>query len=296
MSLNLAGSSMPLSRDFTTDFVISRDGTRIGYYKFGGGPGLVLVQGTMGTAKHFMELANALANTFTVYVPDRRGRGLSELGGADYNIHKEVEDLEALLSKTDTHNVFGLSAGALISLQAALSLPAIHKLAIYEPPIFINKFPTELLQRYEREISEGRVAAAMVSAMQAAEMGPPIMNLIPRWILERFVAMGLAQEDKKPKGEYPTMRELSSTLRYDFQVVNEMKDALESFRSITVDVLLLGGGKSQTYLKTALDALEGILPHARRVVLAGLDHAAPWNRDQRGHPEPVAEELKRFFA
>lgn len=30
--------------------------------------------------------------------------------------------------------------------------------------------------------------------------------------------------------------------------------------------------------------------------LEGLDHAATWNADVRGHPEPVARELRRFFA
>jgi hypothetical protein len=39
-----------------------------------------------------------------------------------------------------------------------------------------------------------------------------------------------------------------------------------------------------------------VLPGAERVELGGLDHAASWNSDVRGHPEPVARELRRFFA
>jgi hypothetical protein len=57
----------------------------------------------------------------------------------------------------------------------------------------------------------------------------------------------------------------------------------------------MGGGKSPDFLKRALDDLAGVLPSARRVELAGLDHAASWNADRRGHPEPVARVLRAFF-
>ncbi len=100
---------------------------------------MVLVQGAMGTALNFMELAGALANTFTVYVPDRRGRGWSPLPyDKDYTIQKDVEDLDALFAKTNAQYIFGLNSGALISLQAPLTLPAIHKAVIYEPPLFVD--------------------------------------------------------------------------------------------------------------------------------------------------------------
>src|SRR5215469_1286129 len=124
---------------YTTSYVTSKDGTTIGYRQFGHGPGIVLVQGAMGSAENFRQLAELLADAFTVYVPDRRGRGLSDLPySQDYSIQKDVEDLDALLAKSGAHSVFGLSAGGLISLQAALTLPAIHKVAIFEPPLFIN--------------------------------------------------------------------------------------------------------------------------------------------------------------
>jgi hypothetical protein len=61
-------------------------------------------------------------------------------------------------------------------------------------------------------------------------------------------------------------------------------------------VLLLGGSKSPAYLKGALDALENVLPHVNRVEFPGLNHAASWNTDKGGQPEPVAQELHRFFA
>jgi pimeloyl-ACP methyl ester carboxylesterase len=289
--------TIALQERYTIGYVTSKDGTMIGYRQYGHGPGIVLVQGTMGTAHNFMQLAETLADAFRVYVLDRRGRGLSGPTGDKYNIQKEVEDLEAILTQTGTHHVFGLSSGAIISLQATITLPTIHKLAIFEPPLFINgTAPTALIARYEKEMSQGNVAAALITGMKAGQFGPPIFNIMPHWLLELLTNTMMKSEDKNGSGGYVPMRELASTLHNDFQLVNEMSDSLESFKDVRTEVLLLGGSKSPTYLKVALDHLEKILPHNKRIELSGLDHAAAWNTDRGGHPEVVARELRQYFA
>lgn len=131
-------STATVREHYITDSVNSKDGTTISYRQLGHGPGVVLLHGAMESAQSHMQLAEALADTFTVYLPDRRGRGLSGPYSKDYSIQKDVEDMDALLTKTGTHNVFGVSSGAIIWLQAALTLPAIHKAAIFEPPLSIN--------------------------------------------------------------------------------------------------------------------------------------------------------------
>lgn len=282
---------------YITSSATSKDGTTIGYRQLGHGPGVVLLHGSMSSSQNHMQLAEALADAFTVYVPDRRGRGLSGPYSKDYSIQKEVEDLDALLTQTSTHNVFGVSSGGIISLQAALILPAIHKVVIYEPPLFANSStPTAILTRFDREMSQGKVAAALVTGMKGAQMGPPIFNAMPRWLSEPLTKMAMAQDDKNSEGGYVPMRALALTLHYDFQLVVEMSGKLENFRAVPAEVLLLGGGKSPVYLKAALDALEKVLPHVKRIEFAGLDHAASWNTDRGGRPEPVAQELRRFFA
>jgi len=282
---------------YETSSLTSRDGTSIGYRQLGHGPGVVLVQGAMGSAHNFMELAAGLSDTFTAYLPDRRGRGLSSLPySEDYCMQRDVEDLDALLRKTGARYVFGLSSGALIALTSALTLPAIQKLALFEPALFIDGVPTALLGRFQKEIAGGRVPAALITAMKATEMGPPIFNLMPRLLLERLTAMAMAQEEKKSNGDYIPMRQLAATLQYDFQVVLGMSGSLDTFSQVNADVLLLGGSKSPAYLKTGLAALEKALPHVTRVELAGLNHGASWNRDRGGAPGVVAAELRKFFS
>jgi pimeloyl-ACP methyl ester carboxylesterase len=284
---------------YTTGFVTSKDGTTIGYRQLGHGPGVLLLHGAMESAQSHMQLAEALADAFTVYVPDRRGRGLSGPYGSDFSIQEDVADLHALLAGTGAHNVFGVSAGAIICLEAALALPAIHKVAAYEPALFVHGAPTAALTRFDEEMAQGRVAAALVTGMRAAQMGPPIFNVMPRWLLERLTTMAMKSEDRHGSDDAISFSALAPTLHYDFQVVAEASWNLDRYRALRADVLLLGGSKSPAYLRAALAALEQIVPHARRVEFPGLDHGGssdPSNTNRRGKPEIVAQELRRFFA
>jgi pimeloyl-ACP methyl ester carboxylesterase len=71
---------MTTQKKYTTDFVTSKDRTKIGHRQLRKGAGLILVHGGVMASQNFMSLAELLANEFTVYIPDRRGRGLSECG------------------------------------------------------------------------------------------------------------------------------------------------------------------------------------------------------------------------
>jgi pimeloyl-ACP methyl ester carboxylesterase len=278
--------------------VISRDGTTIGYRQFGQGPGMVVVHGANLSSQNFMQLAKQLADAFTVYVPDRRGRGLSGPFGENYSIKKEVEDLEALLTQTGACHVFGISSGGLIALEAALALPAIRKLALYEPALLMNAERTEWLARYDQEIGQGKTAAALVTCLKGLQLGGAVLNALPRWLLESMTNKMMENECKKAKKGDVTMRMLAPTLHYDGQLLVEMTGKLERFKSLNVDVLLLGGSKGLPYLKPALDALEKVLPQAKRTEMPGLDHGGACdvsNTNRGGKPELVALELREFF-
>jgi pimeloyl-ACP methyl ester carboxylesterase len=282
--------------EFTIGGVTSKDGTNIGYRQIGHGSGVVLLHGAMSSSQTHSELAQMLADTFTVYIPDRRGRGLSGPYSNNYTIQKDVEDLEALLTKTGAHQVFGVSSGALILLQTALTLPVIHKAAIYEPPLSINgSAPTAWISRYDKEMAQGKLTAALITAMKGAQMGPSLFNLMPRWLLELLTNLAIKQENKQPLKDEVTWQALAPTLHYDGQLLVEMAERLESFRAIRASMLLLGGSKSPAYLKLALDGLEKVLPNVERIELAGLGHAGSWNSNRGGQPEKVAQALRQFF-
>jgi pimeloyl-ACP methyl ester carboxylesterase len=277
----------------TRGTVTSADGTVIGYRRFGHGPGLVLLHGNLMASQSFTKLGAALGDDFTVTIPDRRGRGMSGPFGPEHSVRKEVEDLHALLVHTGATDVFGLSAGAVIALEAARHLPEIHRLALYEPPLsFRDSRSTDWVPRYERENAAGDLASAFVTIVKGT-MGSALIEAIPRFVLVPLARLALAADAReiKKNGEVP-LRELVPTAHYDAAIVLELADCIDTFRTVSAKVLLLRGAKSPRYLHTACDRLAAVLPNVEQIELAGLGHLAA---DNGGKPARVAEELRRFF-
>lgn len=278
-------------QSFTTGFVTSRDGTAIGYRTIGSGPPLILLHGGMQAAQNFTSLAIELSDSFTVHVPDRRGRGLSGPYGDGYNLNKECEDIAALLRSTSAKSVFGLSSGAIVALQSALNLSSIQKIALYEPPLSIDhSSPTSWVTRFDREVAEGRLGAAFITVMKGLDASP-IFRFVPRFVLEPIFKLVLKNEDLK-EGDVPISM-LIPTMHYDVQLVLETEGLLPIFGSVKAETLLLGGGRSQAFLRLALDALSTTLARSHRITFSALDHMGP---DNSGKPARVAEELRRFFS
>jgi pimeloyl-ACP methyl ester carboxylesterase len=217
--------------------------------------------------------------------------------GSDYSVQEEIGDLEALMTQTGARYVFGVSAGALVALHAAQTLPSISKLALFEPPIFPTRSgPEAMLTRYDQEMAEGKISAALVTAMKGAQMGPAIFNLLPNWLLERLTNSAMANEAKRPSGSDLSMSALAPTLHYDFTLVEQLSGSVDQFKTLETDTLLLTGSKSPAYLRESVNRLAAVLPHAQRVEFAGLNHGASGNTDRFGKPEIVAQALRRFFA
>jgi len=282
-----------ISEIYTIGSVTSADGTTIGYRQLGQGPGVVLIHGGMQASQNFMKLATAPRDTFTVYVPDRRGRGRSGPFGDNYGLDKECEDLDALLGKTGASNVFGLSSGAVIALKAALSLSGIRKVAIYEPPLITDRSsPMAWVPRYKQELAEGKLASAMITVIKGTGDVSPFA-LVPRPLLVPLVKLLIRSNSKQPRGDDVPIEALIPTLEFDIKLVEETEGILRSLRTLRPKALLLGGSKSAPFLLAALDELKMILPDAKRVEFNGIGHLAA---DNGGKPELVAQELRSFFA
>jgi pimeloyl-ACP methyl ester carboxylesterase len=263
--------------------VSSRDGTRIGYRRLGSGPDVLVVHGAMETSESHTELAEELANDFTVCLMDRRGRGLSGPFAANYCLAREVEDVEAVLSATGAERVFGVSAGAVVSLATARTIRQVKKLAIWEPPLSIRgSVAVDWVAEFDRKVAQGDLVGALAIATRGSQL---FGARIPNWLLKIMIRV-MARE----------MIALTPTFHYDAQLVIETLDRWGDFRDIRAEVLLMGGGKSPAYLKTALDALQRVLPDAQRVVFPKLNHGGSGNGNRGGRPTVVANTLKGFFS
>ncbi|GLZ53798.1 alpha/beta fold hydrolase [Actinomycetospora sp. NBRC 106378] len=285
----------PTVETITRSDVVSRDGTRIGFLRQGNGPGVVLVQGAMATAEQYDELARELARDFTVVRPDRRGRGMSPRPyDVDHDIARDVEDLDAVLAATGADRLFGLSSGAVITLEAARTLPRVARAAVYEPPFYAAGRSDNGERRLGEEIERGDLAAALVTALLTAGTAPAPFRVLPRGLARWIAALALRVHDlvAVPPQRF---RDLLPGIRYDFAVVGAMNGKIDTFAGMTTPVLLLSGTKSPAFLRDRSRELARPLPHAEHVELDGLGHSGPWNTGRGGRPALVAAALQRFL-
>ncbi len=275
---------------------VSRDGTEIGYAKLGNGPGLILVQGAMGSAAHYADLAEALSGFFTVLTPDRRGRGMSPLAyRPGHDVGRDVEDVEAVQAASGARFIFGLSSGAMIALEAARRLSAIESAALYEPPFYPHGIDRHGIVQFKAEVDRGDLASALVTAGRIVGLAPLPVRLLPKRVARRITGLLLRLNAERGDDAYLRLSELAPAMRYDFDVVATMQDAIGSVSTLHKPMLVLSGTRSPRYLQTAASRLAAVLPGSRRVVLPNLDHSGPWNVEKGGQPRQVSSALMDFF-
>ncbi|MEV6331053.1 alpha/beta hydrolase [Streptomyces sp. NPDC051909] len=278
---------------YRTGSVTSKDGTRIGYRRLGEGPGAVLMHGAMMSAHNFMRLGTALSRTCTVYLPDRRGRGLSGPYGPDFTLQRAAEDVEAIMDGTGARRVFALSAGAIPVLQWALDAPPDCRVALYEPPLPVGGYdPAGWLDRYDREMSRGHLAAAMVTVAKGTK-DSRILRILPRTVAVPLMSIAMRAQAKQVAADEVPLVDLIPTMHHDAQLVLGAHELIRASAAVGTDVLLLGGSRSPRYLKDALTALRAAIPRSHRVTLPGVGHLAA---DNGGRPDRVARLLDDYFS
>ena len=93
----------------------------------------MLVHGTSADHTRWATVVPRLAERFTTYAVDRRGRGASPDPPGPYAIEREFEDIEETLEAIGGEvDMLGHSYGAVCSLEAALISDHVRRLILYE--------------------------------------------------------------------------------------------------------------------------------------------------------------------
>lgn len=273
--------------EFTTHTVRSADGTTIGYRKAGAGKGLIICHGAGRISQNYIKLAAALADTYCVYIPDRRGRGLSGPEGSSYGMKEAKEDLIAVMDASSAEFIFGHSAGALIALEAMPDKP-LQKIALYEPPVsFHGSVPTGWLPDFETALAQKKFKRALALSLKGLKVNEAI-NRMPFGVLIVLLS-GLAMlEGEKEKGT--RMFDLLHTLPADVRMLQETDNTFDRLSSLTTSISLMHGTESPAYFREGLEKLQGILQQASLKPFQGMDHYSPEQKTTE-----LAAFLKTFF-
>src|SRR4051794_24934517 len=170
--------------------VRSADGTDIAYETRGGGPPLVLVDGALCSRSMggMSKLAERLAEHFTVYTYDRRGRGESG-DSPEYAVEREVEDIQAVIGVAGrSTGLYGISSGAALALEVARTGSGVERLALYEAPFIVDDsrdpLPADYLETLEGHLAAGRRGAAVEQFLRFVGMPGfflAVMRRTPIW-------------------------------------------------------------------------------------------------------------------
>lgn len=239
--------------------VQSKDGTIITFDKLGAGPPVILVCGGSVDRMSNASLAEALAQNFTVYNYDRRGRGASG-DTQPYAVEREIEDIEALVNEAGgSAFLYGTSSGAALALDATAGGLPVTKLALWEPPYILEgtrpRPPANTAQIYNDFIAQGRRDEAALYFM--------------------FNVVGLPAEfaaQARNSPWWPGQLALAHTLAYDATIMGDYSLPAERAASVATPTLVLAGGASFDWIIATAQRLAGLMPNGRYRNLEGQTH------------------------
>jgi pimeloyl-ACP methyl ester carboxylesterase len=261
------GRASKIAKAATSPFVgkaFSKDGTAIAFDRIGKGPPVILIDGALcyRSMGQSWQLAELLAQHFTVFTYDRRGRGASG-DTAPYAVEREVEDIAELLGEAGgSAFVWGTSSGAVLALEAANRLSGIKKLALYEAPFIVDD------TRPTTEDGWDRISGA-VTADRRGDAVKLFLKLVGvpgfvRALMPLMIPMWLK------------LKAVAHTLPYDGAIVrdNQRGKPLPSSRwaSVTIPALVTDGGISPAWMRHANRSLASVLPNAQYRTLKGQTH------------------------
>ncbi len=256
------------------EFAKSSDGTTIAYDRVGQGPALTVVGGAFNTRLSPYPLVTLLAERFTVFNYDRRGRGDSGTGNNEAEtVAREVEDPAAVITAAGgSAMVYGHSSGAILGLEAAMAGVPISRIAGFEPPYSFDPEHPEPGEDFgfPAAIAAGDRDAATRAFLQITGMPAGAvtgMSAAPWW--QGMITTAL-------------------TLSHDIALTGDGRIPGDRLGAVVVPMLALDGGASPPWAARASIGVASAVVAGTRRTVEGQDHGV----DQT----VLAPILAEFFA
>lgn len=237
---------------------------------------MVLLHGDSIGRKYWQPLLPRLRDDYTLFVPDRRGRG--ESGDSErYSLEREVADARAVVEATAGEPVvFGHSFGGLQAIEVAREVP-VRAVVAYEPAVLVGEYreQADLAARMQERLDAGDRAGAMRLHVQEVIHGGELAgDALDDW---------LAAWPLWP--EY--VRFVENSVR--------MNRALENYElpsrvALDAPALVLTGAEAPSHLRDGARAAADALVDGRLVEFDGLSHMGPTE-----DPDRVVSAVRSFL-
>ncbi|GAA3226998.1 alpha/beta fold hydrolase [Dactylosporangium siamense] len=259
--------------------------TGIPVYSTGTGPGIVILHGGGVAVRDYQRLAKALSDRFTVHLYNRRGRpDTAPLTGTE-TVETDLADLGAVLEHTGARSVFGHSGGGFVALRAALSLPAVRRVAVYDPALRIDgRRELEFIDEFERLVAAGDHARAM-TVMARTTYPDDIGAKLPFGMALGVTRLFL----RTPIGR--RFVDLMPTIPPEVRRIHAHGGPPSDYAGITAELLLAAGARSPGYFMENCRAIADVTAHGRALRVPRSSHNAA-NIARAGFVRPFAD----FFA
>lgn len=244
-----------------TDFVTVPGGTRIALDRAGTGPAVLLVGGALqfrATDPATGTLVDELAGRgLTAVHYDRPGRGEST-GEAPDGLGGEVEALRALVAAVGGRAaVYGSSSGAAIALAAAVEVPGITDLVLWEPP-----FGPEGGTQGAEAVARMRDVLATGDPEQVVRTF--MHGMPPQWF-----------DQIRAGADWPLYAAMAPTLLADAEALAWAEQAPRAGRwaGVPAGATVLVGAGAFDFLRAAAEEVAAALPAGRLRAFAGDGHS-----------------------
>lgn len=255
----------------------SRDGTAVGCVVDGNGPPLLMIHGTGDTQLGWRRLRPLLAPHFTLYLMDRRGRGVS--GDLDaYALEREWEDVAAMIDSIPAPvNVFGHSFGAMCALEAALSAGNVRRLCVYEPSVNRNS------GNARREFAIDEMSRLIALGDRDGLVAIHLRNIIN-------ASDETIEKQRAQKDAWAARLAMAHTMPRELQALRNYRFDARRFSTIDVPLCVLLGEKSVGHGPDTARSLVEAVRGSQLIRLEGQGHFAMLTA-----PDVLAGKLIDFF-
>ena len=265
----------------------SPDGLKLHFRDYPGSnerPPLLCMHGLTRNSRDFADLADRVAGTWRVIVPEMRGRGMSEYASdsATYNPLQYVQDVSALLEQEGIERfvAVGTSLGGLMTMLLAAIDPSRIAGAV------LNDIGPEIspggIERIREYVGQGRSYATWMHAARALQEVHGEAH--PRFGIEEWLDMAkrsmVVQQNGRIGFDYD-MKIAEPFAQDDGAAPADMWPAPEALDGRPV--LIVRGEKSDLFAEDTLKSMLARLPQAASVTIPETGHAPMLNE-----PEAVA--------